>query len=211
MSPKLLIVDDHEVVRQGLRALFAQADGELISILCDGSSVLEEVDRNCPDAILMDVRMEPVDGLTALDQIRSSFPDLPVVMLSSYDNPTYVARAVALGATEFVLKGDSRAVLLGAVRAAIARQAPSTDGRLARTKRAMSSEMPASQNFDSPLTSREVQVLRHLALGLSNKEIAQSLSISVETVKEHVQNILRKLNAADRTDAAVRAVRMDLI
>jgi DNA-binding NarL/FixJ family response regulator len=216
MTIKLLVVDDHEVVRRGIGTLLDDPDIQMIGILGGGEdvleSVLENVDRLKPDVVLLDVRMEPVDGLAVLDDLRKAHPDLPIVMLSSFDNPTYIARSVALGANDFVLKGDSREHMLTAIRRAADRQTPSTESLLSRTRRSMDARnKPSAESQDLPITARELQVLRHIALGLSNKEIAQSLSISVETVKEHVQNILRKLNAADRTDAAVRAVKLGVV
>lgn len=212
MSLKLLIVDDHEVVRRGIEDLLKDSGVEIVAIVNDGEHVVEQVKAKHPDAILLDVRMNNVDGLAALDLLRHDFPDVPVVMFSSYDNPTYIARSVALGASDFVLKGDSREQILTAIQRAAQKQGPAADSLLNRTRIAMDTDSSnQAEKFDLPLTAREMQVLRHIALGLSNKEIAQSLSISVETVKEHVQNILRKLNAADRTDAAVRAVKLGVV
>jgi DNA-binding NarL/FixJ family response regulator len=212
MSLKLLIIDDHEVVRRGIGTLLGGSDLEIVGILGEGDGASEQVQRLRPDVVLLDVRMEPTDGLAVLDELRREHPDLPVVMFSSYDNPTYIARSVALGANDFVLKGDSREHIIASIRRAADRQNPATDSLLSRTRQAMDARgTPSADTYELPITSRELQVLRHIALGLSNKEIAQSLSISVETVKEHVQNILRKLNAADRTDAAVRAVKMGVV
>ncbi len=212
MSLKLMIVDDHEVVRRGVSKLFEGTDLEIVGIVEDGQGVLEGIAKLSPDAVLMDVRMTAMDGLAALDLVRREHPDLPVVMFSSYDNPTYIARSVALGANDFVLKGDSREHIINAIHRAAERKGPATDSLLNRIRQAMDTGSDSHNNdFELPLTTRELQVLRHIALGLSNKEIAQSLSISVETVKEHVQNILRKLNAADRTDAAVRAVKLGVV
>lgn len=212
MSLKLLVVDDHEVVRRGVSLLFEGTDLSIVGILQDGQEVLDAVKSLSPDVILMDVRMETIDGLAALDNLRREYPDLPVVMFSSYDNPTYIARSVALGASDYVLKGDSRDQIISAIHRAAEKKGPASDSILNRIRQAMDTGSNAhGSDFDLPLTTRELQVLRHIALGLSNKEIAQSLTISVETVKEHVQNILRKLNAADRTDAAVRAVKLGVV
>jgi DNA-binding NarL/FixJ family response regulator len=131
-------------------------------------------------------------------------------MLSTYDNPTYVARSVALGATDYVLKGSSREQLIEAIRSAATGNSPSEGGELGRIAGTMQKKKEASDDT-VPLTNREMQVLRHVALGLSNKEIARSLTISIETVKEHVQNILRKIDVSDRTQAAVWAVRRGLV
>jgi DNA-binding NarL/FixJ family response regulator len=131
-------------------------------------------------------------------------------MLSTYDNPTYVARAVALGASDYVLKGSSRQELISAVTGAAHGESPSKVGELRRVAGAMATRQNTGDE-DVPLTNRETQVLRHMALGLSNKEIGRSLTISIETVKEHVQNILRKIAVSDRTQAAVWAVRKGLV
>jgi len=131
-------------------------------------------------------------------------------MLSTYDNPTYMARAVALGANDYVLKGSSRDSILATIRAAAAGETPSKTGELERIASAMKVRATVDDD-DVPLTQRETQVLRHVALGLSNKEIGRSLEISVETVKEHVQNVLRKIAVTDRTQAAVWAVRKGLV
>jgi DNA-binding NarL/FixJ family response regulator len=154
--------------------------------------------------------MPETDGLDALERIRKDRPDQRVVVLSTYDNPTYVARAVALGASDYVLKGSSRSELVNAINAAASGQPPTKSGELRRVQGAMATREP-SKTDDVPLTQRELQVLRHIALGLSNKEIGRSLGISVETVKEHVQNILRKIAVVDRTQAAVWAVRKGLV
>lgn len=212
MTLKLLIVDDHEVVRHGIKQLLDDPDLQVVEILEDGEKVLDAVAEHHPDVVLMDVRMETTDGLLTLDTVRREHPTLPVIMFSSYDNPTYIARSVALGASDYVLKGDSREQIINAIRRAAEKRGPGSESALNRIRQAMDSGSGAAEaEAELPLTNRELQVLRHIALGLSNKEIAQSLSISVETVKEHVQNILRKLNAADRTDAAVRAVKLGVV
>jgi DNA-binding NarL/FixJ family response regulator len=150
------------------------------------------------------------DGLSTLEKMRAKAPECKVVMLSTYDNPTYVARSVALGAADFVLKGAPREDIVGAITAAATGQSPSRHGELKKIAATMRIRQTVDDD-DVPLTQRETQVLRHLALGLSNKEIGKSLEISVETVKEHVQNILRKIVVSDRTQAAVWAVRKGLV
>jgi DNA-binding NarL/FixJ family response regulator len=130
-------------------------------------------------------------------------------MMSAHDNPTYVARSVALGAEGFVLKDASAEQIIDAVERASRGEPPPENSKLNEIKTRLATRIDP-QADDVPLTRREYQVLRHLAYGLSNREIGRSLNISIETVKEHVQNILRKLNAADRTEAAVWAVKRGL-
>jgi DNA-binding NarL/FixJ family response regulator len=158
----------------------------------------------------MDIRMSEGDGLMALEAIVSHSPKTRVIMLSTYDNPTYIARAVALGAADYVLKGSSRAQIVSTIRSAMEDKAPGGSGEWKAVSRSMRTKAAVVEG-DPPLTKRETQVLRHVALGLSNKEIGQSLEISVETVKEHVQNILRKVAVSDRTQAAVWAVRHGIV
>ena len=135
-----------------------------------------------------------------------------MVILSAYDNPTYVARAAALGADDYVLKNGASQTMYESLDRAGNGKTPPPDSRLTKIRRTMRGRLTYRRcPRNCPLTGREAQVLRHVALGLSNKEIARSLAISVETVKEHVQNILRKIEANDRTDAAVRAIKLGIL
>jgi DNA-binding NarL/FixJ family response regulator len=210
MSVKVLVADDHEVVRSGLVSLLADSEIEVVAEAVNGAEAVKLAIKHKPDVVLLDIRMPDLDGLDALDKIRHEVPSTRVVMLSTYDNPTYVARAVALGASEYVLKGSSRQDLISTITAVNAGKSASHLGELQKVAGAMSNNI-TDENEEIPLTNRETQVLRHLALGLSNKEIGRSLSISIETVKEHVQNILRKISVTDRTQAAVWAVRKGLV
>jgi len=210
MSVRLLIADDHEVIRVGLSTLLKGSGIEVVGLAGTGRETLALAEQTKPDVILLDIRMPDGDGLETLEQLRAKVPTAKVVMLSTYDNPTYVARAVALGACDFVLKGSSRESIIETIMAAAAGESPSRSGHFRNVASAMKVRQVADDD-DVPLTQRETQVLRHVALGLSNKEIGRSLEISVETVKEHVQNILRKIAVSDRTQAAVWAVRKGLV
>ncbi len=168
-------------------------------------------DRGC-DVVLLDVRMPDIDGLATLESIREISDSVPVVMLSAYDNLTYIARAAALGASDYLIKSGANGNIQTCLHRAIRNEDPLPVSPMAKVLRMMREEVDMTALPDEfPLTSREAQVLRHVALGLSNKEIARSLSISVETVKEHVQNILRKVKATDRTAAAVRAIQSGFV
>ncbi len=210
MSIRLLVCDDHEVIRTGLASLLAGTEIEIIGEAASGKETLKQAQKLKPDVILLDIRMPDGDGLSTLEKLRNKMPDCCVVMLSTYDNPTYIARSVALGASDYVLKGSSREAMIATLTAAGKGESPSRSGELRRIAAAMKVRQ-AIDDDDVPLTQRETQVLRHVALGLSNKEIGRSLEISVETVKEHVQNILRKIAVSDRTQAAVWAVRKGLV
>ncbi len=175
-----------------------------------GEQALELVATKKPDLLILDVRMSGGDGLYVLGRVKLDRPELPVILLSTYDNPTYVARAVALGASGYVLKSDSRERLLESIDIAMRGDAAWTRDELRRVTGALAT--PRLQtDVEVPLTQRESEVLKQLANGLTNKEIALALSISYETVKEHVQHILRKIGVSDRTQAAVWAVRKGLV
>ena len=210
MSVKVVIADDHEVVRCGLASLLAGSEVKILGEASNGDEALKLAKKLKPDVVLLDIRMAGKDGLATLEKLRAELPTARVVMLSTFDNPTYVARAVAAGAHDYILKGASRSEIIAAITGAAAGQLPAKAGELRRVATTMAYRV-ATPDPDIPLTQRETQVLRHMALGLSNKEIAQSLTISVETVKEHVQNILRKIAVSDRTQAAVWAVRRGLV
>jgi DNA-binding NarL/FixJ family response regulator len=207
-----MIVDDHEVVRNGMVEFLDDAEIEVVATSGDASEAVRLAGSVNPDVVLLDVRLGDFDGLWALEQIKLGQPNLPVVLFSSYDNPTYIARAIALGASDYLLKNANRSELMDAIRRGVEGYAASSNGELERVRRSMEVVKKLPEIIaDYALTQREVQVLRHVGLGLSNKEIAKSLEISIETVKEHVQNILRKTKAADRTDLAVRTVRWGLV
>ena len=211
MSIRLVVADDHEVVRSGIGTLLEGSEVEIVGLAGNVTETVSLTGSANPDVVLLDVRLGQEDGLTALEQIRTQSPEVAVVMMSTYDNPTYVARAIALGATDYILKDSSRVDVLEAIQRAAQKELPSESSILRRVQATMQKRKDRSDSKDVPLTNRELQVLRHIALGLSNREIGTSLSISVETVKEHVQNILRKLDSTDRTAAAVWAVKSGLI
>jgi DNA-binding NarL/FixJ family response regulator len=211
MSVKILVADDHEMVRSGLASMLAGTDIKIVAEADNGAQAVKQAMKHKPDVVLLDIRMPDGDGLEALDKIHRELPKTKVVVLSTYDNPTYVARAVALGASDYVLKGASRKELISVILTAAEGKSPSQAGELRRVAGAMSKNGITTPKEEIPLTVRETQVLRHVALGLSNREIGRSLTISIETVKEHVQNILRKISLTDRTQAAVWAVRKGLV
>jgi DNA-binding NarL/FixJ family response regulator len=210
MAISLLIADDHEVVRAGLKSLFQGTDIRIVAETDNGNSALKLTLKHKPDLVLLDVRMPDCDGLSCLARIKLDLPDMPVVMFSTYDNPTYVARAVALGAAGYLAKTASRKEIVAAIRTAAGGESIWTRDELRRVTGALAAPRLGA-DVEVPLTKRENEVLKQLAFGLTNKEIAQALGISYETVKEHVQHILRKIGVSDRTQAAVWAVRKELV
>jgi DNA-binding NarL/FixJ family response regulator len=207
---KILIADDHEVVRSGLKSLLAGTDIKIVAEAASGEQAIKLAMKHQPDVVLLDVRMPEGDGLNALGRIKLEKPEMPVLIFSTYDNPTYVARAVALGANGYVIKGAPREKLIEAIKTAADGKNSWTRDELRRVTGALATPRLTS-DVEVPLTQRESEVLRQLAFGLTNKEIALALHISYETVKEHVQHILRKLGVSDRTQAAVWAVRKGLV
>jgi DNA-binding NarL/FixJ family response regulator len=210
MPISVLIADDHEVFRTGLKSLLQNTDIKVVAEANDGTEAVKRTVKHSPDVVLMDIRMRGVDGLDALEAIRKKSPKTRVVMLSTYENPTYVARSIAMGADDYMLKSTTKANLVDCIRRVAKGKNQSEESILNRVRQTMDKRREGLDH-DFPLTNRETQVLRHVALGLSNRDIGRALEISVETVKEHVQNILRKLQAADRTEAAVWAVKKGLI
>jgi DNA-binding NarL/FixJ family response regulator len=209
MTIKVLVADDHEVVRLGFRNMVRDTEIKMAAEASSGDEAVKMAKKHNLDVVLLDIRMPKGDGLTALGRIKLAHPDLPVLMFSMYDTPAYVARAVALGAAGFVHKGDTRKRIISAVRAAATGEPTWTREELRRISGALATPR-LSDDVEVPLTKREAEVLRHLTNGLTNKEIGQKLKIGYETVKEHVQHILRKIGVSDRTQAALWSVRQGL-
>ncbi len=210
MTIRVILADDHELVRLGLKSLFEGSDVEVIGEATTGEETLQKIQELQPDIAIVDVRMPGQDGLRVLNQVREQFPNVEVVMMSAYDNPTYVARSVALEAAAFFSKTASREKILDILHRVSVGENAWTRDELRRVTGALTTPRVAT-DIEVPLTHRESQVLEQLAMGLTNKEIAQTLKISYETVKEHVQHILRKIGVTDRTQAAVWAVRKGLV
>jgi DNA-binding NarL/FixJ family response regulator len=210
MAIKLLIADDHEVVRAGLKSFLDGTDIRIVAEATSGTAAHKLAMKHKPDLVMLDVRMPDGDGLNCLARIKLDQPETPVVMFSSFDNPTYVARALALGAAGYVSKSAPKNEIISAIKSVVAGESIWSREELRRVTGALAAPRNGSDG-EVALTKRESEVLKQLALGLTNKEIAQSLGISYETVKEHVQHILRKIGVSDRTQAAVWAVRKNLV
>lgn len=209
MPIRTVIADDQEVIRLGLRALLTNTDVEVVGEAATGKTAVALVNELSPDVVILDVRMPDGDGMWALSQIQSSHPNCAVLMFSSYENPAYVARSVAMGAAGYILKTIQHEQLLDAITKAANGRAVLTRDDLRRINGALSTPRIIA-DVDMPLTERESQVLIEIANGRTNKEIAEILKISFETVKEHVQHIFRKIGMSDRTQAALWAVRKGL-
>jgi NarL family two-component system response regulator LiaR len=207
MPIRILIADDHSVVRQGLKMFLGlDPDFEVVAEATNGAEALRLAHEHKPDVVLMDLLMPVMDGITATAAIRRELPETEVVALTSVLEDASVIGAVRAGAIGYLLKDTESDELRRAIKAAAAGQvqlSPQAAARLMREVRAP--ESPEA------LTEREIEVLRMLAQGQSNKEIARSLVIGEKTVKTHVSSILGKLGVPSRTQAALYAVRIGLV
>lgn len=210
MAIKLIVADDHSVMRKGIERLLAGEDIRIVAEAITGAEAIAAARKHKPDVLLMDVRLPDVDGLDALEKIRESVPHTQVILMSGHDNPTYLARAAALGAAAFLRKDEPAKVFVAAIKRAARGEPAPADSAVGQMRAELAKRVDPTAD-DVPLTKREYQVLRNLAYGLSNREIAKSLQISIETVKEHMQNVLRKMDMADRTEVAVWAMKRGLI
>ena len=208
MPVKLLIAEDHPVVREGIRKVTQDEGIEIVGHVDSHEKIVESVAKLQPDVLLTEVRLNGHDALKTLESLKIEGHECRVIVFSAYSNPTNIARASALGCHDFILKTTDCADLVSSINNAAKRHPTPESSLLVTTKTRMHR---SSESNGSPLTNRETQVLRHVSMGLSNREIGKSLGISVETVKEHVQNILRKLDVNDRTQAAVWAIKNGLI
>lgn len=211
---RVMIVDDHAIVRQGLRALLAREDMEVVGEASCGPDAVALVEATQPDVMLLDIRMKAGDGLQCLPQIQAISPTTKVIMLTTYANPGYLARAIRDGAVGYLAKDVDPAQVVKAVRSAAAGEEIINRDLL---REALAGSVDVSAPTPEPgelpvetLSEREMDVLRLIAAGLSNAAIAETLHIGVSTVKTHVRHILEKLHVSDRTQAALWAVRNNI-
>jgi len=200
---RIMVVDDHPLLRDGIAALLAgQPDLELVAQASNGREAIEQFRIHAPDITLMDLQMPEMSGIDAIVAIREASPDARVIVLTTYSGDVQVLRALKAGARAYLLKNLLHKELLTTIRAVHAGQktmSPSVAAEL------------ADFSGEEALTPREIEVLRLIAAGLANKEIAAQLSITEETVKSRVKNILMKLRANDRTHAAMIGLRRGIL
>ena len=197
MTIRVAIADDHSLVRQGLRRYLDMADGiEVVGEASNGKELLELIGNENPDIALIDIRMPEMDGLEAARVIRDQHPKVGVIMLTAYDDRQFVVEAVRSGARGYVLKARDAEHLIQTVRLVAGEELSTAKERDRKAE---------------TLTAREIEVLQLLAFGHTNRDIAERLYISPDTVKTHLEHIFEKLGASDRTAAVAEALRRRLI
>lgn len=207
---RVLVVDDHPVVRQGLRSFLSSREGiEVVGEAADGEAALGELRRLRPDVVLMDLVMPGAGGVAAIRRITAEYPEVRTLVLTSFSSEDDVIPAVAAGAVGYLLKDVAPVELEAAVRAAFRREATLSPEVMTRVMAEVARSSAMTAELDG-LTPREIDVLRLLAAGRSNRALATELYVSERTVKAHVSNILAKLHVTDRTQAALWAVRHGL-
>jgi two-component system, NarL family, response regulator LiaR len=210
---KLLICDDQYVVREGLKAIF-ETDKDLLVVgtAADGAEALELLPRLQPDLVLMDLKMPVMNGVQATRHIRQKYPDLKILVLTTYDADEWVFDAIRSGAAGYLLKDTQREALIAAIKDTMAGKTPVDPAVAGKLFAQIVQGTPNPQSaLIETLTEREKDILRLLGAGLSNADIAARLYFSEGTVRNYVSSILAKLGAADRTQAAVLALRCGLV
>lgn len=213
---KLLLVDDQTMFRDGMRVLLkSQPDFEVVGEACNGEEALKYSEQLHPDVILMDLRMPVMDGAAATRQLHTSHPEIRVIALTTFDEDAVVFEALRAGAIGYLLKDASTEKLYEAIRAAARGESvlqPSVAARLVAQFSRLSESAPRwAQELVEPLSAREMDVLRWMVTGSSNREISEKLVLSEGTVKNHVTSIYAKLGVSDRTRAVIKARELGLV
>ena len=217
---RLLIADDHALIRTGTRTMLArERDLELVGEAENGREAVELCLKLRPDLVLMDVSMPGMDGISATRAIKAELQKTSVLILTAHDDQGLLLDAIKAGAAGYVLKGVGPADLIGAVRATLSGESPVDQELVMRLLRNLAGEVGpcpgpppvAMRSGAGSLTPRELEVLRHLATGRTNRQIAEQLHLSVSTVKRNLERIIAKLGVSDRTQAAVKALELGLI
>ncbi|MGO9108152.1 MAG: response regulator [Thermoguttaceae bacterium] len=207
---QILVADDHEMVRCGVKNLLAGSEITVVAEAATAQAAVQLALQKELDLVLLDVRMPDGDGLTVLGRIKLDKPDLPVLMFSAFDNPASVARAIALGASGFLLKDCTRDEFLGTIRTITAGESIWNREKLRSASRSLRTPRFGG-SLEVFLSEREGEVLRLIAHGQTNKQISATMDLGCDTVKEQVQHIFRKIGLTDRTQAALWAVRNEWV
>jgi DNA-binding NarL/FixJ family response regulator len=205
----LIIVHPRDLIRLGLLSVFEDQVGvRVLGQASTGKQAAKLTKQHEPNLILLYDQLDDQDSFDLAKQLKESNPDLKIVMLGVQENTTYMARAASAGVQDYLFEGSTGRQILDTIKGAASDKPPSLSSSYGKV---LASMKDRSSNPAVDLTPRELQVLRHVGYGLSNDEIARSLRVSIETIKEHVQNILRKMGVQDRTQAAVWAVKQGLV
>lgn len=209
---RVLVADDHELVREGLSSLLSTDPGvEVVGEAGTGHEAIQLARKLEPDLVLLDIRMPDGDGLQAVAAIKQDRPQTAVLMVTMYEDPGYLVKAIGAGATGYVLKGVRRGELLQMIRTVAGGGSAIDPALMSSVLRGMSAGPEPADDPGVRLTARELQVLHLIVDGLTNKEIAGRLCVSTDTVKRHVEHIIKKLQVSDRTQAAVQAIRRGIV
>lgn len=206
---KLIIVDDHKLFREGIKALLAVTDDiEIVGEAEDGATAMKRIRELEPDVILMDINMPGLNGIRVTEQILAQHPQTRIIMLTMLEDDASIFHAMRAGARGYLLKGAEPEEVLSVIRAVAEGQAlfgPAIATRLMQYFKELSAKPAVSDSLFPELTDRELELLRLIAQGLNNQEIAHKLVLSPKTVRNHITNIFSKLQVADRAQAIVRA------
>ena len=208
---RIMLVDDHAIWRGGVCSMLEDTEFEVVAQASSGREAVETAREARPRLVLLDIRMAGGDGLDALVALKQEHPLMAVMMLTTYDNPTYMARAVAGGAAGYLLKGIDQEEMLQALRAVAGGETLLARADLVRALRSVTDGASGSRDLIEPLTDREQEVLRLLATGLNNRDMGCVLFIAESTVKTHVEHIIGKVGVSDRVQAAVWAARHGIL
>lgn len=208
----VMIADDHLMVREGIKQIL-ELDGDIkvVAEAGNGKECINQLDENRTDVLLLDINMPNMNGLQVLQYLREKKADVKVLILTIHNEVEYLVRAVEVGVDGYVLKDSDSSVLKKAILAVYRGDSFIQPELTPMLKKRLEDKNVSSKKYDDVLTRREIEVLKLLAEGLFNKEIAYTLNISEKTVKNHVSNIFKKINVSDRTQAAVYAIKNNLV
>ena len=212
---RLLLCDDQDIVTEGMRVILrAVRDFQVVGVARDGAQAVEFTGQLLPDLVLMDLRMPIMNGIQATRKLREQFPQVKVLVLTTYDDDEWVFDAIRAGAAGYLLKDTPREQIIAAIRGTVAGAThvdPQVAGKLFAQISQPANAAPIASTLTADLSARELDILKLLAAGLANSEIAERLHLSKGTVQNYVSNIFVKLDVTDRTQAAVIALRHGLV
>ena len=209
---RLLIVDDHFIIREGLRLIFDTIPNlDLVAEAENGEEALVQVEDHLPDVILMDLQMPVMDGITAIEKLRKTHPEIAIIILTTYKENDLLLRGLKAGARGYLLKDTDRQTLINTIQAAARGETLLKPEILQQALNYQSEKPGLEKDFENPLSERELEVLQMVAEGARNKEIAYKLGITERTVKAHLSHIFQKLNVDARAAAVAAAAKSGIL